>query len=262
MSKATGGLCPPACVVSLAHLLSLTWSILGSGRVTSLCGVSSDEGVGWQDNGRGPPARPGATNPQLQKPLYPKYKGIPLSLHVKLSKTKVQKNEVICAVPQKEWSSGQTLKMGMLTCAAAHGPASQLDSPGSPSSASFQAPPPYSCWSGIWKTQVWAWTFLVCYRCYRTRLICPTRSKPYAEMLRSVAESLFTRQPSKETGEVSGPPPCRQKAWDIYGIKKQGGLRRGERWLEVGKRWGNRRSEQENWVTCFFMGCVCRNGGS
>ena len=51
---------------------------------------------------------------------------------------------------------------------------------------------------------------------------------------------LFTRQPSEETGEqISYLPPWRRGAWDIYGIEKQGGLRRGERWLEVGKMWGS-----------------------
>ena len=53
-------------------------------------------------------------------------------------------------------------------------------------------------------------------------------------------KDVFTRQPSKETGEqASGPPPQRPGAWNIYGIRKQGGLRHGEGWLQVGKRWGS-----------------------
>ena len=43
-------------------------------------------------------------------------------------------------------------------------------------------------------------------------------------------KSLFTRQPSEETGEsVSDPPPQRQGAWDIYGISRVVlGVRKGE----------------------------------
>lgn len=50
-------------------------------------------------------------------------------------------------------------------------------------------------------------------------------------------KSLFARQPSKETEEqVSYLPPQRWGAWGIYGTKKQGGLRHGERGLEVEKK--------------------------
>ena len=44
-------------------------------------------------------------------------------------------------------------------------------------------------------------------------------------------KELFTEQPSEEMAEqVSDPPPQRQGAWDIYGIKKQGGLRHWDGW--------------------------------
>ena len=66
-------------------------------------------------------------------------------------------------------------------------------------------------------------------------------------------KSLFTRQPSEVIGEqVSDLPPRRWGAWDIYGIKKQGGLRPGERWLEVGKRWGKWCSVQA-YLSCMLL---------
>ena len=43
-------------------------------------------------------------------------------------------------------------------------------------------------------------------------------------------------------GENKGPQ--RWRAWDIYGIKKQGGLRHGEGWLEARKWWSNQCSVQ------------------
>lgn len=46
------------------------------------------------------------------------------------------------------------------------------------------------------------------------------------------------RQPREEKGDqILNSPSLRERAWDIYGTKKLGALRPGERWLEIRKRW-------------------------
>lgn len=77
--------------------------------------------------------------------------------------------------------------------------------------------------------------------CYWTRFIRLIHSKPNTEMLRFVAEkSLFTRQSNEETGnQASDLTAWRQGVGNIYEIKKQDGLKHGEGWWEVEKRWGN-----------------------
>ena len=68
---------------------------------------------------------------------------------------------------------------------------------------------------------------------YQNRLVCPTHSKPNAETWRFVAEKEFIQKAAKcgDGRTASDLPPQRQGAWDIYGIKKQGGLRLGVTWL-------------------------------
>ena len=73
---------------------------------------------------------------------------------------------------------------------------------------------------------------------YHTRFICLTHNKPNPEMPRFAAEKEFIhRQPSMETREqVLIPLSWRWMAQDICGIKRQGGLRCGERWPKIRKR--------------------------
>lgn len=46
---------------------------------------------------------------------------------------------------------------------------------------------------------------------------------------------LFKRQSNEEREQVPNPSPQKQKAWDSYGIRKPGGFRYGEKWLEARK---------------------------
>ena len=71
---------------------------------------------------------------------------------------------------------------------------------------------------------------------YQNRLVCPSHSKPNTETWRFSAEKEFIQKAAKrgDGRTASDLPPQRQGAWDIYGIKKQGGLRLGERGLEEG----------------------------
>ena len=76
-----------------------------------------------------------------------------------------------------------------------------------------------------------------------TRFVCLVHSKPNVETRKFAAEKWFMSQLNEETGEqISNHLPRRQGAWGIYGIRKQGSLRRGEhgesgeRGLEIGKR--------------------------
>ena len=63
---------------------------------------------------------------------------------------------------------------------------------------------------------------------------------------------LFTRLPREEMVEqVSDAPPRRRGAWDIYGIKKQGGLKHGERLGEIEAIGVLCRC---TWITCLFVG--------
>lgn len=74
--------------------------------------------------------------------------------------------------------------------------------------------------------------------CFRTRSIYPMCRKPRAEMPKPASQrSLFTRQPGKEMGEhVFDLPPWRWGCWNIYRIRREGGLRHGERlWEARGK---------------------------
>ena len=82
-----------------------------------------------------------------------------------------------------------------------------------------------------------------------------------------IAEDKFIHKAAKfihkETGEqVSDLPPRYWEAWDIYGIKKQGGHRHGERWLEIGKGKVNGVLCGHIWVIHFFMGCMFKNAGA
>lgn len=73
---------------------------------------------------------------------------------------------------------------------------------------------------------------------YQNRLVCPSHSKPNTETWRFAAEKEFIQKAARRgDGRIASDlPPQRQGAWDIHGIKKQGGLRLGERGLEEGKR--------------------------
>lgn len=76
-------------------------------------------------------------------------------------------------------------------------------------------------------------------------------------------KALFTRQPGEATrDQVSDPPPWRPRAWDICGIKELGGLRLGERWLEVGKSEVISVLQRYIWETCFFVGGTFKSGGT
>lgn len=76
-------------------------------------------------------------------------------------------------------------------------------------------------------------------------------------------KDLFTRQPDEEVGEQFSNPP-----WGIYGIKRQGDLRRGECGRKVTGEKKKVRGNQfctgvtkllipaSSWDTCLEKGCV------
>lgn len=67
-------------------------------------------------------------------------------------------------------------------------------------------------------------------------------------------KGLFTRRPSNNMGEqVSNP-----RGWDIHGLKKQGGLRCGDRRLEARKGEVSGVLCRRIWLVCSFIGCVFR----
>lgn len=85
--------------------------------------------------------------------------------------------------------------------------------------------------------------------------------KPNMEMPKFVADKRFILEAAKWADRTSLRCTSQKMGgWGIYGIKKQGGLRCGKRWLATGskKRVMWRVFCANIWVTCFSMGHMLR----
>ena len=120
----------------------------------------------------------------------------------------------------------------------------------------------------MWKTQGWAWSFLVCGSCYH---LPDTRQAKRWDAEVCGRERADSRQPTKELIHKTAKQADRRRnlrstSLKVKGvrylyIKKWGCLRPGARWWEVEKRWVISICAGV-WVTCYFMGCMFKNGGT
>ena len=81
-------------------------------------------------------------------------------------------------------------------------------------------------------SDLWAWC------CYQARFVCPTRSQPNTEMLRSAVEKRFIHEGPGEQFNSTSP---KARAWDTYRIK----LRHGG---HVGKVTGKKKKVRSSWL--------------